>query len=242
MAINTLVVAFVLALVGITLVFGALSLVGVDKAVAGSIATAIMGGVPYLRESLDKYRLARKGVSRSVLSFDGFAFSTSRMTLYGTLILLAAMQIASGIGGLIAAELLPDTAEFQSAVPAIAAFTIVIVFPTVFLVGRWVGRRVASHGILVVFLIAVLARTLATILDSFILTRTTMKELIGMGPISQAMIGIPLFFALGLLGYWRGRHQRLGTYLAYLLGSVSTETRQSIVELAFEEAKKSPSS
>ena len=63
-----------------------------------------------------------------------------------------------------------------------------------------------------------------------------------MGPISQAMVGIPLFFALGLLGYWRGRHQRLGTYLAYLLGSVSTETRQSIVELAFEEAKKGPSS
>ena len=68
MAINTLVVAFVLALVGITLVFGALSLVGVDKAVAGSIATAIMGGVPYLRESLDKYRLARKGgISLSTL-------------------------------------------------------------------------------------------------------------------------------------------------------------------------------
>src|SRR6266852_1788451 len=49
-------------------------------------------------------------------------------------------------------------------------------------------------------------------------------------------------FHHGLLGYWRGRRQRLAVYLAYLLGSVSADTRQSIVELAFVVRAHLPSS
>jgi len=41
-----------------------------------------------------------------------------------------------------------------------------------------------------------------------------------------------------LLGYWRGRKLRLSKYLYYLLGVLPKETRDAVVELAFDEAQK----
>ena len=45
----------------------------------------------------------------------------------------------------------------------------------------------------------------------------------------------------GLLGYWRGQKFRLSKYLHYLLGVLPTETRDLVIDLAFEEAQKSAS-
>jgi hypothetical protein len=49
MLMKTLTAAFVLALLAILSVVILLSLVGVEKAVAVSLATTIIGGVPYIR-------------------------------------------------------------------------------------------------------------------------------------------------------------------------------------------------
>jgi hypothetical protein len=101
---KTLLLAVAIALVGIIAVFLALSLVGVDKTVAGPIATAIVGGIPYLRESLDKQGLpgARRKTSPVALSFDGFGLAPQRLILYGALILFATMNLASGFAGMLA--------------------------------------------------------------------------------------------------------------------------------------------
>jgi hypothetical protein len=54
----------------------------------------------------------------------------------------------------------------------------------------------------------------------------------------QIGFGIAILFLSGCWGYWRGRRQRLAVYLAYLLGRVSTDTRETIVQLAFQEASR----
>ena len=42
----------------------------------------------------------------------------------------------------------------------------------------------------------------------------------------------------GLIGYWRGKRQSLSKYLYYLLSVLPPQTRDTVVELAFEEAQK----
>src|SRR5215831_2398434 len=58
-AVLTLLVSVAIAVVGIIVVFFVLSLVSLDKSIAGTAATAIIGGIPYLRDSLDKSGLLR---------------------------------------------------------------------------------------------------------------------------------------------------------------------------------------
>jgi hypothetical protein len=49
-----------------------------------------------------------------------------------------------------------------------------------------------------------------------------------------------MLLVAGLLGYWRGQKYRLSKYLHYLLGVLPAETRDAVIELAFEEAQKAP--
>ena len=162
-AVLTLLVSVAIAVVGIIVVFFVLSLVGLDKSIAGTAATAIIGGIPYLRDSLDKSGLLRaRRTHRTVLSFDGFGLPPQRLILNGTLILFAAMNISSVFGGVVAGG---SGLEFQKAAGMVNAVTAVVVFPTIFLVGRWVGRRSVSNGFLAVFLICVFARLASSLLD-----------------------------------------------------------------------------
>lgn len=238
---KTLLVAFGIALLGIIVVFLALSHLGLEKSVAGSIASAIVGGVPYIRESLDKQGLpgARRGTSRPVRSFEGFGLSPQKQILYGVLILFAAMNLSSALGGLIAGA---SGFTDEHAIVIIKAVSFLVVIPAMFLVGRWVGRRGVSKGIATgiatVFLITAFARVATSLLDLTFLSSDKVVSFAGM-QIWQQIVGfVALGFPVGCLGYWRGRRQRLSAYLAYLLGRVSNDTREAIVELAYAEASR----
>jgi hypothetical protein len=236
-AMLTLLVSVAIALVGIIVVFFALSLVGLDKSVAGPIATAIVGGIPYLRDTLDKEGLLRaRRTGGTVLSFDGLGLPPQRLILNGTLILFAAMNLSSVFGAVVVGG---SGLEFAKAVGVIQAVSAAVVAPTMFLVGRWVGRRSVSKGIAVIFLICVIARTTATLIDLTLLSTqefaATYRE---MTFLQQILFGTALLFAVGCWGYWRGRRQRLAAYLTYLLGRVPTDTLEAIVKLAFVQASR----
>jgi hypothetical protein len=57
-----------------------------------------------------------------------------------------------------------------------------------------------------------------------------------------SIVEFPFEIFSGLIGYWRGRKYRLAAYLHYLLGVLPAETRDTVVELAFDEARKVASS
>jgi len=236
---TTLLLAVVIALIGMTAVFLVLGLVGVDKAVAGPIATAIVGGIPYLRESLDKQGLpwARRKIRPVVVSFEGFGVSPQKLILYGSLILFAVMNLVSGFSGMLVGE---SGLKLEESKVIVMGMAPLIMFPTAFLLGRWIGRRSVSRGIITIFLVAACARVATTLLDLTLASRGEITALIGMSIWQQVALGVVFLFLFGWWGYWRGRHQRLAAYLTYLLGRVSTDTREAIVELAFAEASKQP--
>ena len=228
-AVLTLLVSVAIAVVGIIVVFFALSLVGLDKSIAGTAATAIIGGIPYLRDTLDKEGLLRaRKTRRAVLSFDGFGLSPQKLILNGTLILFAAMNLSAAMVGVARAG---SALDFKM----VALVAAIVVYPTIFLVGRWVGRRSVSNGFLAIFLICVFGRVASSLLD---LTLMSTNELVsytsymGMAVWQQIVLGVVLLSAVGCLGYWRGRRQRLAAYLTYLLGRVPTDRHEAIVKLA----------
>jgi hypothetical protein len=229
-AVLTLLVSVAIAVVGIIVVFFVLSLVGLDRSIAGTAATAIIGGIPYLRDSLDKSGLLRaRRTHRNVLSFDGFGLSPQKLILNGTLILFAAMNLSAALVGVAKAGAALD---FKT----IALVATIVVYPTIFLVGRWVGRRSVSKGLLAIFLICVFARLASSLLDLTLMSTKELTSYTGMSVWQQIVLGVAFLFAVGCLGYWRGRRQRLAAYLTYLLGRVPTDRREAIVKLAFAQA------
>jgi hypothetical protein len=229
-AVLTLLVSVAIAVVGIIVVFFVLSLVGLDRSIAGTAATAIIGGIPYLRDSLDKSGLLRaRRTHRTVLSFDGFGLSPQKLILNGTLILFAAMNLSAALVGVAKGGAALD---FKT----IALVATIVVYPTIFLVGRWVGRRSVSKGLLAIFLICVFARLASSLLDLTLMSTKELTSYTGMSVWQQIVLGVAFLFAVGCLGYWRGRRQRLAAYLTYLLGRVPTDRREAIVKLAFAQA------
>src|SRR5215471_698735 len=71
-AVLTLLVSVAIAVVGIIVVFFVLSLVSLDKSIAGTAATAIIGGIPYLRDSLDKGTSAKASCNDRNTMFAGW--------------------------------------------------------------------------------------------------------------------------------------------------------------------------
>jgi len=232
-----LLVAFGIALLGIIVVFLALSHLGLDKSVAGAIASAIISAIPSIRESLDKHGLpgARREARRPVLSFEGFGLSPQKQIVYGFLMLFGAMNLSSGFVGLLGGA---SGLTAETTVLITQAVSIVVVYPAMFLVGRWVGRRGISKGIATVFLICAFARVANSLLDLSFFSYPKVRSLAGMQSWQQIVAGVALLFLVGCLGYWRGRRQRLSAYLAYLLRRVSNDTREAIVELAYGEASR----
>jgi hypothetical protein len=172
-----------------------------------------------------------------VLSFDGFGLSQQRLILYGTLILFATMNLVSGFAGVLIGM---SGYKFEESGAIVKGLAAIIVFPTAFLVGRWIGRRSVSRGLVTVFLVAACARVATTLLDLALASSDEIIAFTGMAIWQQIVIGVVFLFLFGSWGYWRGKRQRLAAYLTYLLGRVSADTREAIVDLAFAEASKTP--
>jgi len=234
-------VAALLACIGISL---ALTALGVGKDVAGASATALFGTIPFVRDSLDHLANKRPGHSRhTILTIGSYALPARRLLLYGILLQYGIMQFSSVLAG-VAIQVL-DSSQ-QKNLASITIFSVLINIPGMFLIGRWVGRRAAASGVITVLGIAVFARLLGTIVDLVFLpffSDSLAGDVLGelsnfVTAAAQIGSGVILFSAAGLLGYWRGTHQRLGSYIGYLLRNVSDETRKAIVDLAFEEAER----
>ena len=166
------------------------------------------------------------------------------MIVYGTIVLFAAVQLASGLGGILAHVAYPDgKATPQQLFAILAIFSIAGEIVAGFFVGRWIGARVARHGIPVLFAVAACATILIRTLDPLVMSAADFKSMFGNAASLQflAVQSATLFviFLPGmLLGYWRGRKRRFSNYLQYLLAVLPPATSNVLVDLAYEEAQR----
>lgn len=225
-----------------------------DHSQAGAVASA-SAGIPMLvfpkvAEFLEQQQ-GKKGIAAGkrtpVYDFAGFQVAWPLMVVYGTIVLWSVGQATAGILGLLFAAVTAVDAEVavKSAVMWTVPATLMTVVGSYF-VGRWVGSRISRRGIVTVLLIALLTAAAAVGIDVLFLSDKAYRDAYGserlvLFDVLRRVTLISFIVMPGLLiGYWRGHKQKLSKYLHYLLGVLPPETRDTVVELAFEEAKKVP--
>jgi uncharacterized membrane protein YpjA len=167
------------------------------------------------------------------------------MVLYGVLLLTAIDAISSFVAGLLAAGFMFSQDAQQDVITGMY-LGLVLATPFVivgaYLVGRWIGTRCSHRGVIVVLLVVLGYTVLQFVLEqSYLLLATDDDDVARFTRetlVLRLIVAACLSVLLLLIGYWRGRKGRLSKYLHYLLGALPAETRDTVVELAFDEAQK----
>jgi len=232
------------------LTFALLYLFGYPQAMsaAGILAGAVITAFPKVAEFLEQQE-SRKSLAAGrrapVYDFRGFQIAWPLMVVYGTVVLWGVTQAAAGFAGLMLGSMLSFEGEnapkaaFAASVPA----TMIAILGSYF-VGRWIGARTSRLGIVTMLLIASLTSAAAVGIDVLMLSHGLYKNLYGsewlafFGILTRITVISFMMIVPGLIGYWRGQRQRLSKYLDYLLSVLPPQTRDTVVELAFEEAQK----
>ena len=102
-----------------------------------------------------------------------------------------------------------------------------------YLLGRWIGTRCSRRGIIAVLL----AIGSTAIMLTYDLLSPDEDELEPSEMVLD-LLRFPFLIGAGLIGYWRGQKYRLSRYLHYLMKVLPLETRDTVIQLAFEEAQK----
>jgi hypothetical protein len=162
------------------------------------------------------------------------------MVVYGFLVLWGLVGVNSGVVGTLAAEMdLPES----SALSSIALISGTTVCLAAYFIGRWVGTRCLRRGVVAILLIAFLFAAAQTATDTLLMPKEAYAKAFGVERsfghiLLRFTLATVIVSALALIGYWRGRKRRLSKYLNYLLGVLPAETRDTVVELAFDEAQR----
>jgi len=233
--------------------FVILTVVGLEKAALpaatalGSPPIAAFTKMAELLERREGKKALIAGKKTPVYDFHGFHIAWPLMGIYGSLVLLVvsfladslvgvvagAMAIASGI----AAEHLDEYLASEPVVVLALCMDFLISIPIAYVVGSWIGTRCSQRGVLAVLLTIVLSFVIGLVVGALV-APTEMQAKWSDVNLVVSLVEFPVMTLVCLIGYWRGRRHQTSKYLHYLLGILPTETRETVVELACDEARK----
>jgi hypothetical protein len=191
-------------------------------------------------EQLHAKRSLAEGKKLKIQSFEGFAISWPIMAIGGALLLAAIVEVTSAFVGIVFAIAAAGNTEIATKAGLYMSLPVMMV--GAYFVGRWIGTRTRSYGIAVVFLMAFLVSLMAHAFDMSISSAQFFQSIMG------AAKSIHLFFLqlvatfvfqlpTALLGYWRGSRRRVTKYFDYLLAVLPADTKNAIVDLAYQEVQ-----
>jgi hypothetical protein len=235
--------------------FASLALLGIEQSVppAAALGALPITAFPKIAEFLERQE-GRKNVAAGkgtpVYDFREFQIAWPLMVLYGCLILTGVSTVVAGLTGAagIAEALsygITETSLIQQYFEENVALWLLgfsadflVGLPVMYFLGRWIGTRCAYRGVVAVVLIVSLMFGIGTAIilldpEPKVLPKEW-RHLLTILNFAQ----IPFYLGFGLIGYWRGGKLRLSKYLHYLLDVLPSETRDTVVELAFDEARK----
>jgi hypothetical protein len=183
-----------------------------------------------------------EGRLTNIYSYEKFFFAWPLTAVYGTIILLAFAEFLGGVSGILL-SIFGDERSTDGVPKTIFAFLLPITVIAGYLVGRWIGSRSRRGGVVAIFLVAPLSAILDKTVESMMISSDDFKQLYGVPETFGAVIEhtgatAAILLVTGLVGYWRGRRMRFSKYLRYLLGILPSDTRDTLMGLAYEEALK----
>jgi hypothetical protein len=231
------------------LVFVLLSLFESPQAVSAAtgLAGLSMAAFPKVAEFLET-REGRKSIAGGtrgrIYDFRGFQIAWLLMAAYGTVVLWGVIEAFAYIIGFSFGVATGQRVADARALQGLGIATLAVEIVAAYFVGRWIGSRTSRLGIVAMLLVAPLFAVANIATDVFALPRELYTATFGSEP--RAFFGILKRFSIislivmvpGIIGYWRGKRQSLSKYLYYLLRVLPSQTQDTVVELAFEEAQK----
>jgi hypothetical protein len=217
-------------------------LLGLDVKSSVALASLPVGGFSKVHQVLEQGRLKAsfRGLPKGVVSLQGFALPWYQMLIYGALIFVPLKELGGYIGGQVAR--IGGVSEPGAFIWIVAVIANLILFSGMYLVGTWIGARANKYGWLLGIAVPLVGQIIAGAADFILISDEQFPVIFGqpktIGFFAMAVIEGALLAAIFcLLGVWRGRRARLSAYLAYLLGNLPADTRDTIVNLAYEEVK-----
>jgi len=218
---------------------------------ARGVAACAVAALPTVSSALEKSEAKESSLPEkkmAIRSIEGFSISFPAVVAIGAIIGVAILNLGSFFGGMLvgavrqlATSETMDAAEKGRLFPIVGLANLPFLIIGSYLLGKWVSWRCGKWGIAAVVLIAFLIAALNRTIDAFTLTSDEWQALFHQSEknfLGMAIAIIPQFAMIvipGLLGYWRGRRRRMTKYMDYLLSALPEETRNSIVDLAFDE-------
>jgi hypothetical protein len=180
------------------------------------------------------------GKRAPIYDFSGFQIAWPLMALYGCFLLIS-IDLASTVPAALVDEYIvgnfPDIEK-----PVRNACRLGLILSTnwfamilcAYLVGRWIGTRCSSGGMIAVLLVIIISTAFWRAVDLL----TPGEEEFTPSEQVLDLLRFPFLICIGLIGYRRGRKYRLSRYMHYLLDVLPAETRDTVIDLAFDEARK----
>ncbi|MEM0943859.1 MAG: hypothetical protein AAGI70_07915 [Pseudomonadota bacterium] len=212
---------------------------GLEERLSVHLAGVMVGLAPIIFTTFERRSERRShGGEVPLKRLVGFRIGHSRLILLGSLVGLAVINFFNAFGGVVAGA---GGVMLEDLVFVMAAVTIFVAVPVMFLIGRWAGRRGPPHAYLSLIAIALILQILERSVQYFLITEEDFLVVFGEPKsveflVITGAIGAAVFSVLMLLGFWLGRRQSATAYLGYLLKRVDKETRQTILDLAYDEA------
>jgi hypothetical protein len=176
------------------------------------------------------------GKQAPIYDFKGYQIAWPLMALYGFLVLYTVGTAFTVLGyalaqtiGLVSGV---DLTESEL-IKYLQLQDIIVTAALSYFVGRWIGTRCSSKGMIAILLIIFLSTAMDLIFNFMF------PDEPGYFPTKLlSLISLPFAISAGIIGYRRGRKYRLSRYLHYLLSVLPPETRDTVIDLAFGEAQK----
>jgi hypothetical protein len=218
----------------------------IHEAAAGIAAIPVMGS-PHIYELLERQRAKKAFRSKSipiVHTYEGFAISWWMIVLSGVIIMAAMLQFAGGLVFVTFKVLdIESGSSDQDTIAAVGLLSIPFYLFGSYLVGKWIGTRCSGKGIAAIVLVTILSALAAKAVDLVIIPSAQFEQMFG----SQKDVALYLLHSSGLsailfvgttIGFWRGHKNKMSRYLEYLLSVLPKEIKGTILDLAYDEAKR----
>jgi hypothetical protein len=219
-----------------------------DVQIAAAIAAVPITACHHIAEMLER-RQTRESITShhaaAIRSLSGFTIAWPLLVAHTTVFLIGIGLLATVFGALLIGFLFGAEADFTltQGIGAIVAAAPIALFGG-FVVGRRIGSRCARPSGWTVLLVAAVASLVLNGLGATAvwLGADTAPPVFGSTPLHDLVIEtaatFTTFAVAGLLGHRQGRKRRIAEYMDYLLGVLPPDTRNLLVELAYEEAQK----
>jgi len=242
---KTLIKALAVVCTAAIIVFGALRLAGTSEDVAKSISVLVLCSVTYVHKTLEKDK-KQTGLSltpQGIVDREGYKLHWALLTIYSAIILFVTIEFAALLGRSAAVAIKAPTGTSPAA--AVGLGHLLLTCPVTYLLGRWIGRRADKHLVLATFLFSAGVRVAEAMREYFTTTNEAFFTYYGFTKDSpRFLITIALatliFWAIALVGMWRGYRTRLKAYVGYLLKRLPPNSQKAVVDLVYQEAAMQP--